>query len=125
MKAAIKIVKTSDFIKTKPTGELNLADTKKLLADVAELNKNDKKYDILFDIRETKSILTLGDIYELVTEIGRHRQAFRKKIAVLASAQHDLDKGHFLKLCASNRGFNVNVFEDFEECITWLINDGK
>ena len=123
MKAAIKIVKTRDFIKTKASGELNLSGSKKLLAEVAELNKSDKIHDILFDIRETKSILSLSDIYELVAEIGRHRQAFRKRIAVLISGQHDLDKAHFLELCASNRGFNVNVFEDFEECIKWLVRD--
>lgn len=125
MKASIKIVKTKDFIKTKASGELNLAGTKKLLADVAELNKSDKIHDILIDIRDTSSILTLSDIYEIVAEFGRHRQAFRNKIAVLASENQDIDKGRFLELCANNRGFNVNVCIGFEECINWLVINEK
>ncbi|MBN8584280.1 MAG: hypothetical protein J0M37_04230 [Ignavibacteria bacterium] len=121
MKAEIKFVKTRDFIKTTASGQLNLEQSKKVLEEIARLNTPDDLHDILVDIRETEPGLSLSDIYELVTAVGNHRQAFRKKIAILLGAQHDFDKARFLEMCASNRGYNVNAFDDFEESVNWLM----
>lgn len=126
MKAEIKFVKTRDFIKTTASGQLNLEQSKKVLEEIARLNTPDDLHDILVDIRETEPGLSLSDIYELVTAVGNHRQAFRKKIAILLGAQHDFDKARFLEMCASNRGYNVNAFDDFEESVNWLMcEDGE
>lgn len=126
MKAEIKFVKTRDFIKTTASGQLNLEQSKKVLEEIARLNTPDVLHDILVDIRETEPGLSLSDIYELVTAVGNHRQAFRKKIAILLGAQHDFDKARFLEMCASNRGYNVNAFDDFEESVNWLMcGDGE
>ena len=126
MKAEIKFVKTRDFIKTTASGQLNLEQSKKVLEEIARLNTPDDLHDILVDIRGTEPGLSLSDIYELVTAVGNHRQAFRKKIAILLGAQHDFDKARFLEMCASNRGYNVNAFDDFEEAVNWLMcEDGE
>ena len=126
MKAEIKFVKTRDFIKTTASGQLNLEQSKKVLEEIARLNTPDDLHDILVDIRETEPGLSLSEIYELVTAVGNHRQAFRKKIAILLGAQHDFDKARFLEMCASNRGYNVNAFDDFEEAVNWLMcEDGE
>ena len=121
MKAEIKFVTTKDFIKTTASGQLNLEQSKKVLEEIARLNTPDDLHDILVDIRDTEPGLSLSDIYELVTAVGKHRQAFRKKIAILLGAQHDFDKARFLEMCASNRGYNVNVFDDFEDSVNWLM----
>jgi len=97
-----------------------------VLEEIARLNTPDVLHDILVDIRETEPGLSLSDIYELVTAVGNHRQAFRKKIVILLGAQHDFDKARFLEMCASNRGYNVNAFDDFEESVNWLMcEDGE
>lgn len=80
MKAEIKFVKTRDFIKTTASGQLSLEQSKKVLTEIARLNTPDDLHDILVDIRDTIPGLSLSDIYELVTEVGNHRQAFRKKL---------------------------------------------
>ena len=85
------------------------------------LNTPDNFHDLLIDVRDTTSVLSLSDIYELVAEIGKKRDAFRKKIAIIIGSQHDIDKARFLEMCASNRGFTVNVFDDFEESVNWLM----
>ena len=121
MKAEIKFVKTKDFIKTTASGQLSLEQSKKVLTGIARLNTPDDLHDLLVDIRDTLPGLSLSDIYELVTEVGNHRQAFRKKIAILLGSQHDIDKARFLEMCAANRGYNVNVFDDFEESVNWLM----
>jgi len=121
MKAEIKIVKARDFLKTKASGELNLAGSKKLLAQIAELNEQSNFHEILIDIRETTSKMTLSDIYEIVTELTKYRKAFRKKVAILMGPNNDIDKANFLEMCAQNRGFLVNAVDNFEEAITWLM----
>lgn len=125
MKAEIKFVKTKDFIKTTASGQLSLEQSKKVLSEIARLNTPDDLHDILVDIRNTLPGLSLSDIYELVTEVGNHRQAFRKKIAILLGEQHDFDKARFLEMCASNRGYNVNAFDDFEEAVNWLMCENE
>ncbi len=121
MKAEIKFVKTKDFIKTTASGQLNLEESKNVLTKLAILNTPGNTHDLLIDIRDTISVLSLSDIYELVAEVGKHRHAFRAKIAIIIGPQHDIDKARFLEMCASNRGFTVNVFEDFEESVNWLM----
>lgn len=121
MKAEIKFVQTKDFIQTTASGTLNLTGSKKVLSEIERLNKPDHLHDILVDIRDTNPGLSLSDIYELVTEVGNHRHAFRKKIAILLGSQHDIDKARFLEMTASNRGYNVNAFSDFEDAVNWLM----
>jgi hypothetical protein len=121
MKAEIKIVKTKDFIKTTASGELNLQESRNVLTKLAALNLPDENHDMLVDIRDTVSVMTLSDIYELVTEIGKHRSAFRNKIAILLADHHDFDKAAFLEMCADNRGFTVNTFTEFEEAVKWFM----
>ncbi|HMT12754.1 MAG TPA: hypothetical protein PKA39_14150 [Ignavibacteria bacterium] len=121
MKAEIKFVKTKDFISTTASGELNLEESKNVLNKLAALIHPDEQHDILVDIRDTVSVLTLSDIYELVTEIGRHRSSFRNKVAILLADHHDFDKAVFLEMCAGNRGFSVNTFTEFEEAVNWLM----
>ncbi|MBZ0202011.1 MAG: hypothetical protein K8I03_03235 [Ignavibacteria bacterium] len=120
MKTEFKVVKTKDFLKTKSSGELNLNETRKVLSKLADLNSDDPVKEILIDIRETESVLSLSDIFTIVNEVGKFRKAFRKKIAVLLGPSHDFDKARFLEMCAGNRGFNVNAFGDFEEAVKWL-----
>ncbi|MEO8514554.1 MAG: hypothetical protein ABI543_13415 [Ignavibacteria bacterium] len=121
MRAEIKFVKTKDFIKTTASGQLNLQESKNVLTKLAVLNSPGNSHDLLIDIRDTTSVLSLSDIYELVAEVGKLRHAFRSKIAILIGPKHDIDKARFLEMCASNCGFTVNVFEDFEESVNWLI----
>jgi GTP:adenosylcobinamide-phosphate guanylyltransferase len=121
MKAEIKFIKSKDFIKTTASGELNLEESKKVMKEIANLNSAQNSHDLLIDIRDTTSILTLSDIYELVLEINKYRNAFKEKIAVLLGPNHDFDKAKFLELVASNRGYNVNTFDDFEKAVQWLM----
>lgn len=120
MKTEFKVVKTKDFLKTTASGELNINETRKVLSKLAELNGEDPVREILVDIRDTTSVLSLSDIFTIVNEVGKFRKAFRKKIAILLGPHHDIDKARFLEMCAGNRGYRVNAFTDFEEAVTWI-----
>ena len=49
------------------------------------------------------------------------RDSFRVKLAILTSLGCEFDKVKFLELYASNRGFQVGAFVDFEEALYWLV----
>ncbi|MCD6395817.1 MAG: hypothetical protein J7M40_20220 [Planctomycetes bacterium] len=120
METTYKLISAKDFIKTHPTGEPDLEQSKKILIELAAIAEPPADYEILLDARDAYGTLTLFDMYELVTELGRHRSAFRNKIAVLSRPDHQFDKARFLELCARNRGFQVGAFTDFQETIEWL-----
>jgi len=115
----VKVIHTRDFLRTHAEGEVDLALTKKLLADLADLNQ-EGRFEILIDAREVTNYLPLEDLYEIVTFLAEHRREFSKKIAVLRT-EIDFDRAHFVKMCARNRGFRVDVFNDYEKAMDWLI----
>lgn len=122
MKATYKIFSAKDFIKASPTGKPDLDQAKKMLVELVTIAQPPADYEILLDVRETYGHLTYCEIFELVTELGKHRSAFHNKIAVLSRNGHQFDKARFLELCAKNRGFQVGAFADFEQTIEWLEN---
>ena len=120
MKTTYKLISAKDFIKTHPTGEPDLEQSKKILIELAAIAEPPADYEILLDVRDSYGHLSFFDMYELVAEFGRHRSSFRNKIAFLCRTDDQFDRGRFLELCARNRGFQVGAFTDFQETIEWL-----
>ncbi len=114
------LVSAKDFIKAKPSGEFDREESKKELVKIATYTKSPADYEILLDIRKAYGNLTFSDIYEFVTELGKHRSAFRNKIAVLSRDDSQFDQAQFMELCAKNRGFQAAAFINFEDAIDWL-----
>ncbi|MHC4154115.1 MAG: hypothetical protein ACYSTZ_12410 [Planctomycetota bacterium] len=124
MKVRYKIINAKDFIRAKPTGEIDLEQSKKLLGQIAAMAGPPADYEILIDTREMYGNLNYADMWELVSELGRHSEAFRNKIALLARDDEQFDKVSFMELCAKNRGFKVAAFTSFERTIDWLQSSG-
>jgi hypothetical protein len=62
-------------------------------------------------------------LHELILELGRHKEAFRSKIAVLARDDEQFNKAVFLEMCANIDRFAVMAFTDFEKATNWLQSD--
>lgn len=120
MKVNYRIIEAKDFIKAKPTGEVDLEHAKKMLVQLALMASAAAEHEILVDVREASDNLNYADIYELIAVLGRHRDAFRNKIAILARDDEQFDRAHFMELCAKYRGFEVGAFTSFEKTINWL-----
>jgi hypothetical protein len=114
------IVSAKDFIKAKPSGEIDLEQSKKVLSEIATIAEPPADYEILLDIRQAYGNLTFIDVHGLVMEFGKHRAAFRNKIAVLSRDDRQFDNAQFMELCAKNRGFQIAAFINVEETIDWL-----
>ena len=91
-----------------------------LLAEVSQLVED---CEILLDVREAYGNLDMADLNELVLELGRHREAFRSKIAVLARDDEQFNKAVFVEVYAKIDGFKVMAFTEFEQAINWLQSD--
>ena len=120
MNLNIQLVRQSDYIKTTPTGELDMASTKQLLLTLAAASSSREERPMLIDIRKTSSILKKADVFELASTLIEYGKTFRRKTAILARDDDSFDRANFFELVARNRGYNVNAFTSFEEAIVWL-----
>ena len=123
MRVNYKIIQAKDFIKAKPTGELDLDESKKLLGQLAEMEHLIGDHEILMDLREAYGGMDHADLFELVGELGRHKEAFRSKIAVIARDDEQFNKAVFLEMCANIDRFTVMAFTDFEKATNWIQSD--
>lgn len=115
-----QLVRQSDYIKTAPTGELDMASTRQLLLKLAAASSSGQERPMLVDIRKTSSILKKSDVFELASTLIEYGKTFRRKTAILARDDDSFDRANFFELVARNRGYNVNAFSSFEEAIIWL-----
>jgi hypothetical protein len=120
MHVNFRIIQAKDFVKIKPRGGVDLEESKKVLSQLAEMEQVLGGYEILLDVREAYGDLNKDDLWELVLELGKHRAAFRNKIAVLARTDEQFNKAVFMELCAAISGFKILAFDDFEQATNWL-----
>ena len=116
----LQIVKAGDFIKSTPTGELDMKVSKQGLAQIDAAGNELRVYTVLIDLRDVKSKLSIANIYDLASDLGEYGDTFRRKTAVLARADEDLAQATFFENAAQNRGFEVKAFTVFEEAVVWL-----
>ena len=103
-------------------GEIDFNDSLKILKNVAEKSKNGKVKNMLVDVRNFVSVLSVPEIYEVISELGKYREQFNRKIAVVYGLHYDEDKARFFEMSAQNRGFLINAFADYDEAVKWLSN---
>ena len=125
MNLNIRIVRSQDFLKVTPTGEIDFEASKEALLKLASENSTPRQHDIMIDIRQTHGHLTLAEITELVDVMIEHRDSFRSKLAILALPGLGFDHAKFMELYANNRGFQVAAFKDFEETVNWLMTSSE
>jgi DNA-binding response OmpR family regulator len=116
----LQIVKAGDFIKSTPTGDLDMKASKEGLAQIDAAGNELKTYTVLIDLRDVRSKLSIADIYDLASHLGEYGDTFHRRTAVLARADEDLAQATFFEDTAQNRGFQVKTFTVFEDAIDWL-----
>ena len=121
-KLKLQIIKAADFIKSTPSGDLDVKASRQVLAQIAAAGANLHDYTVLIDLRQVKARLSTTDTFNLATELLEYGETFHRKTAVLARAEQDIDLMTFFETVAKNRGFRVKAFTDFEEAMTWLLS---
>jgi hypothetical protein len=118
----IKIISGKDFLEVTAAGIIDIATSRKLIVDVAAAETPAVDYELLVDFRDTRSSLSIIDLYQLAAELVRHRNTFRRKVALLVPPGVEFDQARFFETCAHNRGFSVNAFTDYEKAMHWVLS---
>lgn len=116
----IQIIKAGDFIKSTPTGDLDMTMSRQGFAQIASAGIDLEEYTVLIDLRDVTSSLTPVDIFELGENLDAYGQTFRRNTAILVPAAKGLDEATFFEKVALNRGFDVKVFTEYEAAVNWL-----
>jgi len=116
----LQIIKAGDFIKSTPTGDLDMKASTQGLAQIAAAGAHLHDYTVLIDLREVHSRLSTADIFELAYGLANYGKTFRRKTAVLARPDEDLQKAKSFEDEAQKRGFSVRTFTVFEDAMCWL-----
>jgi hypothetical protein len=122
MNANYSTINTKGFLLTNVMGKIDLKASINIFAGVMQLLKTKHQYRVLVDARDSKTILSLPDIYRFLEQLSKYRELHNDKVAVLMGNQFNNDTARFFEVAAQGRGFNIRLFfEDFEGAVKWLM----
>lgn len=122
MATKIKFIAASDFLEVTPEGVINIDTSRQLLVAIAKADKEPVDHELLVDLRDTKSRMSIFDVYQLASELCLHGDTFRRKVALLVLPGVNFDRASFFETCAHNRGFSVDAFTDYEKAMRWILS---
>jgi len=121
----IRLIHLKDFLRTNVHGAIDLESSRRLFKEVANASLERDNHHILIDVRDIPpgGKLSAVDVWEVASSledcgIGRHT-----RIAILNAPKDNFDRAAFLETCATNRGFAIRAFRDFEKALYWLAED--
>jgi len=121
----IRVIKVREFLRADVSGKMNLEQTVDLLVALASRNAAKPDQHILLDVRDTKEPeLDSADLYELVKVLRSLGMGVINRMAILRNKREGFDRARFFQMLAHDRGLNVGVFEEFEECFEWIRLEG-
>lgn len=123
MATKIKVIASGDFLEVTADGVINLNTSRQLLVDIAKAEQLPVDYEVLVDFRDTKSHLSVMDVYQLAGELCQFGNTFRRKVALLVAPGVNFEHARFFETCSQNRGFSVNAFTDYEKAMRWLLSE--
>jgi len=123
MPTNVRIIHARDFIKATPEGALDLAETTKVLKEIATASAHLADYAIILDTRHAHSTMSVTDLWFMAKEISGLGKAFQRKTAVLCPLER-FEYAEFLELRAKNRGNQVRALTSLGHAMEWLIEDG-
>jgi hypothetical protein len=122
----IRVITAREFLRADVHGRLDLPASKRVLEQLAAACAGTPDRHILIDVRDTKPA-NVGsvEVYELVQTLRVLGLGVLNQIAVLRCQPEGFDRGRLFEMLATDRGFQVGVFEDFEAAFAWLYGKGE
>lgn len=120
MPSDIRVIHTREFLRSTEDGRLDLEESKRLLAEIAASSPPSKHYDVLVDTRDAHSELTVADLLDLASGLGKVRASFAGRTALVVPRSR-LDHAEFFASCAEQRGFEVQAFTSLGKAMIWLL----
>jgi hypothetical protein len=119
----LRVIPIREFMKTDITGMVDLNASRDMLSELMAACKRENMTRILIDCREASSPSTVLDVWTLAKDLGSLGVTHENRVAVLNRPKDDFDRAAFLELCATNRGYQLRAFREFEVAFTWLTSE--
>lgn len=119
MTTDIRLIHARDFLKASVHGEFDLEGSKKALREIVTAAPSED-IDIMIDVRDAPSNLSLSQLADLAAEFNRLQKGARRKVAVLTSPDR-FDNAHFFAVSARGMGRDVQAFTSFEDAFDWMV----
>ena len=119
----MRVIPISEFLRTDVSGEIDLQASRAVLKELLVQCSRKNIHHILIDTRETSSRASTVDVWTLASDLGSLGMTADHRIAILNRPKDEFDRGAFLELCATNRGYQLRAFRDFEKAFTWLTSE--
>ena len=116
MTVDVRIIPITEFLRADVSGTL-METSLILLCDLIAACKEHNVDRILIDTREATSNTSVLDVWTLARKLT---PSGLSRVAVVNRPKEDVERGTFLELCATNRGYQLEAFNDFEAAFTWL-----
>jgi hypothetical protein len=110
-------------MKTDISGEIDLNASRDMLSQLMATFKRENMSRILIDAREASSRSTMLDVWMLARDLGSLGVTPDNRVAVLNRPKDNFDRAAFLELCATNRGYHLRAFREFEQAFAWLTSE--
>ena len=123
MACDVRVIPIREFMKSDLTGEIDLNASRELLRELMAACKRENMTRILIDSREASSHSTMLDVWTLARDLGSLGVTHENRVAVLNRPKDNFDRAAFLELCASNRGYHLRAFREFEVAFGWLTSE--
>jgi len=119
----MRVIPIKEFLRTDVSGVIDLNASRAVLKELLEICSRNNVHHILIDTREANSRATTVDVWTLANDLGSLGMSLQHRIAILNRPKDEFDRGAFLELCATNRGYQLRAFHDFERAFTWLTTE--
>jgi hypothetical protein len=116
----VRVIPIKEFLRTDLSGVIDLQASRAVLKELLDRCSRNKIHHILIDTREASSRASTVDVWTLANDLGALGMSTKHRIAILNRPKDEFDRGAFLELCATNRGYQLRAFRDFESAFTWL-----
>ena len=121
MGISVRIIPSSDFLRVRTDGRVDLDAGKQLLAGVADAASALGEYQVLIDIRNAVGRLSPDELHELAGTLIQFRNTFLHRTAVLCPRER-FDNARFFSLLAASYGFSrIRAFLAYEDAMEWLM----
>ncbi|MGD9332292.1 MAG: hypothetical protein PVJ53_13350 [Desulfobacterales bacterium] len=121
MTTKIKIDNDQKIVKRAVSGVLHTDRAVNLLREISMKSELQQGYDILIDLRKSKTAPEMTDLMAIMSAWSRFADGFDNKIAVIFPKHEEHTRfAQLFKACMEAQGLKFRQLYDFDSAIEWL-----
>ena len=118
----ISLDREKRLVRVKVFGELHLKFGEELIT-TARTTAAEHRYNILYDLRETQTIVSYADLYNLARRLDVYSNPATRRIKaaiILSPEDKAVEDYKFYELVTDNVGLQLRIFFDEDEAGEWV-----